>query len=68
MHTNNCSNIDRFDKVVAKIKLCSFFCLTMYTLWQLARHCHLRQLVSSAVLGFTNEFPGAVLQIYTKFS
>ena len=30
MCTNNCSNRERYDKVIAKIKWCSFFCLTVY--------------------------------------
>jgi len=32
MHTNNYSNKERFDKVIAKIKWCSFFCLTVMVL------------------------------------
>ena len=30
MRTNDYSNIERFDKVIAKIKWCSFFCVTVY--------------------------------------
>jgi len=30
MYTNNYSNTDRFDKVTAKFKWFSFFCLTVY--------------------------------------
>jgi len=39
MCAKNCHNRRSFDKAVAKIKRCSFYCLTWYNLWNDTFEC-----------------------------